>query len=116
VLAPAPVAVNCSRAGTAARVREPGVTRTGSQTNVTRVLPSSPRDTPNQGRMSVLVRGAASTGFGSGGCLISSGIEARIRSSGDAAQNPARVPPFGPAFFERSAITWNLLSVSPADL
>src|SRR5882672_1373265 len=53
---------------TVRRTRSPGTRVAGSHTNVTRVLPLSPRATPNHGRINVLACGAGSGGtttFGS---------------------------------------------------
>ncbi len=51
--------------------RSPGTRVAGSQTNVTRVLPPSPRDMPNHGRISGLACGAGSSGAGTFGSFDS---------------------------------------------
>ena len=68
------------------RPRSPGTRAAGSQTNVTRVRPESPRDQPNHGRMSVLACGAGSGGADGFGALIRSSTAARSVSSGDGAK------------------------------
>ena len=68
------------------RDRSPGTRGVGSQTNVTRVLPSAPRDTPNHGRMSGLTCGAARAAPPAWRCLARSSSSARMPSSGEGAQ------------------------------
>src|SRR6187549_1922682 len=66
------IAISDTRAGSS-RGRSPGDLGSGSQMNVTRVLPFSPRDMPTHERITLAREGrttalviAASTGFGTG--------------------------------------------------
>ena len=75
-------------------VRTPGTGAAGSQTNMTRVLPAAPRDTPNHGLTSGLICRAGS----SGGVGRGRNSSARSASSGFAAQYPLRVRTLMPGF------------------
>ena len=71
------------------RLRSPGSRVTGSQTNVTRVLPASPRDRPNHGRISGLIRRGTSNPYGSAGsagALFRASTWLAYASSGHSAQ------------------------------
>src|SRR3954467_687513 len=71
---------------TVRRTRSPGTLAAGSQTNVTRVLPFSPRDIPNHGRINRLVWGAGSAGTATFGAFAFAINALRSASSGDAVQ------------------------------
>src|SRR2546423_2690966 len=59
-----------TRRDTIRRTRSPGTRAAGSHTNVTRVLPPSPRDIPNHGRMSGLTWRGGSGGVVRFGSLL----------------------------------------------
>ncbi len=91
----------------------------GSQTNVTRVLPFSPRDVPIHVRITLALDGravaaasASSTGFGAANFGPAS---ARAVSSAVMAQYPLRARTCTPGRFTRTLISWNLPSVGACD-
>src|SRR6185295_5553290 len=95
--------------------RSPGAFGSGSQTNVTRVLPFSPREVPIQVRTTLAFEGrataaasAASTGLGGPGF---GGASARAASDCVSAQYPLRARTCTPGRFTRTRMLWNLPSV-----
>ncbi len=98
--------------------RSAAVRGVGSQTNVTRVLPLSPRDVPTQVRMT-RARVVADATFDSaavtaGGGPGLGGASALDVSSAVRAHYPLRARTWRPGRFTRTLISWNLPSAGAA--
>src|SRR5438105_1980559 len=110
-----PTAVTATRAGCwlSGSGGDPGARGIGSHTNVTRVLPFSPRDVPSQVRIArafdaadvvATPASAAVTAVGTGafGAAVDSAISSCV-----SAQYPLRARTCTPGRFTRTLISWN---------